>query len=419
MITRVKGTQDFLDLTLLNFLLASVRAHVTKYHYAEIQTPLIENTQLFTRSLGEHTDVVNKEMFSVMMRDENDHVCLRPEATASIVRAFVENGVQQLPWKVFTYGPMFRYERPQKGRFRQFHQISFEVIGSASVAQDVELIVMLDRLFHEVLMINDSALLINYLGCQADRGTYEQSVRTFLTPDRLATICTTCAERVNKNLLRIFDCKNPACQSLYADAPCTTDSLCGACTIEWQQLQDWLEMLSVSYVHQPRLVRGLDYYSKTVFEFVSNGLGAQNAFCAGGRYDQLVKQVGGKKDEPSVGAALGIERILLMLEPIKDRLSLPAPKPLHVIMPMEAEQVPLALLVSDELIAHGHTTQTLVEGGSLKNMMSKANKLNATYAIIIGPDEHAANEVMLKNMITGDGQRIAQSALIEALKPTK
>jgi histidyl-tRNA synthetase len=416
MITRVKGTQDFLDVTLLNFVLASIRSHVNKYHYTEIQTPLLEHTQLFTRSLGEQTDVVTKEMFSVEMRDKNEHVCLRPEATASIVRAFVENGIQQTPWKVFTYGPMFRYERPQKGRFRQFHQISFEVIGATGVAHDVDLIVMLDRLFHEVLMISDSALLINYLGCQADRLLYEQAVRTFLTPDRMAQLCSTCHDRVHKNLLRIFDCKNPTCQEIYATAPCTTDTLCNVCEQEWQQLQEWLEQLSVSYKHQPRLVRGLDYYSKTVFEFVSGALGAQNAFCAGGRYDQLVKQVGGKHDEPSVGAALGIERILLMLEPLKDRLPLPKPAALHILMPMGQPQIPVALILADELRADGYVTQVFADDSSLKSMMRHANKMNAAYALIIGDEEQQANEVMLKNMTTGNEQRVAQSAIVEFLQ---
>ncbi len=416
MITRVKGTQDFLDLTLFNFLLATVKVHVSTYDYTQIETPLLEQTHLFTRSLGEYTDVVKKEMFSVMMRDEQDQVCLRPEATASIVRAFVENGVQQTPWKVFTYGPMFRYERPQKGRFRQFHQVSFEVIGSASVAQDVELIVMLDRLFHERLLLADVALQINYLGCQADRVAYEDAVRAFLTPDKLEKVCATCSERVQKNLLRIFDCKTPTCQELYATAPCTAGSLCVTCSKEWQQLQEWLEMLSVSYVYKPRLVRGLDYYSKTVFEFVSGGLGAQNAFCAGGRYDQLVKQVGGKQDEPSVGAALGIERVLLLLDGIRDRLPLPAKPALHVVMPMSEAQIPLALMVSDELVAHGLTTHLMTEGGSLKAMMRRANRMSAAYALIIGEDEQQANQVMLKDMNSGTEQRVAQSALIEALK---
>lgn len=416
MLSRVKGTQDFLDLTLFNFFLARVREHARKYHYTEIATPLLEPTELFARSLGEYTDVVSKEMFSVAMRDANEHVCLRPEATASIVRAFVENGIQHTPWKVFTAGPMFRYERPQKGRYRQFHQVSFEVIGSATVAQDVHLIAMLDRLFHESLMLSDYALLINYLGCPADRKRYEQEVRAFLTPDRMSAVCATCVERTQKNILRIFDCKSPTCQDLYSTAPRTVDVLCSACATEWQHLQQWLEMLSISHAHQPRLVRGLDYYSKTVFEFVSGALGAQNAFCAGGRYDQLVQQIGGKQDQPSVGAAIGIERVLLMLEAIKDTLALPQEPALYVVMPLASEQVPLALMVADHLIAQGHATESFLDGDSIKSMMRTANRLGATYAIIIGEDEQRANEVTVKNMLTGDSKCVPQAALATIFK---
>ncbi len=416
MISRVKGTQDFLNLTLLNFLLTCVRAHATRYQYTEITTPILEPTELFTRSLGQYTDVVSKEMFSVMMRDEHEHVCLRPEATAPIVRAFVENGIQQTPWKVFTFGPMFRYERPQKGRFRQFHQISLEVIGSARVAQDVHLITMLDRLFHELLKINDYALLINYLGCADDRKHYEQALRTFLTPDIISEMCTLCSERVNKNLLRILDCKNEACQKLYKNAPCTTDVLCPACVHEWHNTQNWLSLLSVSFVHQPRLVRGLDYYSKTVFEFVSNALGAQNAFCAGGRYDQLVHQIGGKQDEPAVGAAIGVERLLVMLEQIKDRLPLFQPPALHVVIPLGPAQIPLALMIADQLLAYGLAVEPLLDGDSIKSMMRKANKMGAAYAIILGDEEQQANEATLKNMTTGESVRVAQSALVTVLQ---
>lgn len=416
MISRVKGTQDFLNSRLLNFFISRVKEHVLKYNYHEIQTPIIEHTDLFIRSLGQYTDVVNKEMFTVAMRDEKERVCLRPEVTASIVRAFIENGVQQTPWKVFTYGPCFRYERPQKGRFRQFHQISFEVIGSSGIAQDVLLLLMLDRLFHEVLMLSDYALLINFLGCSSDRVVYEKTVHTFLTPDIVERMCETCKQRMHKNLLRIFDCKNPICQSLYVLAPKTTDLLCQPCTTEWNDLKNWLSLLSVSYVCQPRLVRGLDYYSKTVFEFVSNSLGAQDSFCAGGRYDQLVAQIGEKEDKACVGAALGVERLLLMLEKIQDRLPLPQESALYVIVPIAQEQVPLSLMIADELIAHGHTVEVCVDGDSIKNMMKKANKLGAQYAIIIGEDEQQKNEVTLKNMMTGESRSIAQSALVAALQ---
>jgi len=234
MFSRVKGTQDFLDLTLVNFLLTRVREHLHTYHFTEIATPILEPTELFIRSLGEQTDVVSKEMFLIAPHsEESESICLRPEATAPIVRAFVENGIQRIPWKVFLCGPMFRYERPQKGRYRQFHQISIEIIGSSSIAQDVHFITMLDRLFHETLQMNDYALLINFLGCQDDRKRYEHELRAFLHKQPAGQLCSQCMEREKKNILRIFDCKNPHCQELYVKAPHTTDVLCAACAQEW------------------------------------------------------------------------------------------------------------------------------------------------------------------------------------------
>lgn len=422
MISRVKGTQDFLDLSLFNTIIDQCKKHAAVYGFTEIATPIIEHTELFKRSLGLNTDVVNKEMFLIaggnssdQDQDNSDSICLRPEATASIVRAFVENQVQQTPWKVFTYGPMFRYERPQKGRYRQFHQISLEIIGSAAVAQDVQLIKMLDRFFSEKLLCSTYALHINYLGCPQDRAAYSVTLKKFL--DSVANyICPLCTERKEKNILRVFDCKNPNCQQVYTKAPRISDSLCVSCAQEWNQLQEQLSLLSVSYHHNPALVRGLDYYSKTVFEFVSGNLGAQNAFCAGGRYDQLVSQVGGKEDQPSIGAAIGIERLMLLIEGHKDKLPIPHQAPLHAIIPLTVQQHALALLLADELQEHSLATEIFVEGDSLKSMMRKANKLGARYCLLLGEDEQAKREVTVKNMMTGHEERIAQTALVGYLK---
>lgn len=418
MISRVKGTQDFLDLSLFNTIIDQLKKHAVTYGFAEIATPIVEHTELFKRSLGLHTDVVNKEMFLVQgaqNQEERDSICLRPEATASTVRAFIENQIQQLPWKVFTYGPMFRYERPQKGRYRQFHQISLEIIGSSAVAQDVQLIKMLDRFFNEKLSCNNYAIHLNYLGCSSDRAVYSVILKKFLdsVSDQLCPLCT---ERKEKNILRVFDCKNPSCQELYTKAPRISDHLCAACATEWQQLKDQLDMLSVAYSHQPALVRGLDYYSKTVFEFVSGSLGSQNAFCAGGRYDQLVTQLGGKQDQPSIGAAIGIERLMLVLEPIKDTLTQSQQLPLHVIIPLTVAQHSLALLIGDELQAQNLAIELLLEGDSVKSMMRKANKLGARYCLLLGEDEQAKREVTVKNMVTGHEERMAQTALVTYLK---
>lgn len=414
---RVKGTNDFLDLTLSNFVLDQIKKHLTVYAFYQIETPVIEHTELFKRTLGLHTDVVSKEMFIIKSHgadDEQDSMCLRPEMTAPMVRAFVENGVQTTPWKVFEIGPCFRYERPQKGRFREFHQVSIEVIGSISVAQDVQMIKMLDRLFHEVLKFNNYALQINYLGCPPDRAKFKEKLKKFL--DEQSGICANCQERKEKNILRIFDCKVPECQKIYENAPHIIDSLCKPCEAEWKQLQNDLELLSVTFVVQPKLVRGLDYYNKTVFEFVSGGLGAQNAFCGGGRYDQLVTQIGGKSDEHSVGAAIGLERLLMILEPYKNVLPLPQQPKLHVIMPLSKAQQTLALLIADELQAVGLCTEVLLEDASIKSMMNKANKLGAAYVLLLGEDEQQQNEVTVKNMLTGAQERIAQAALVSYLR---
>jgi histidyl-tRNA synthetase len=391
---------------------------VALYGFTEIATPIIEHTELFKRSLGLQTDVVHKEMFLIAgspEQEDADSICLRPEATASIVRAFVENQIQQTPWKVFTYGPMFRHERPQKGRYRQFNQISFEIIGSAAVAQDVHLITMLDRFFSETFSSTNYALHINYLGCAQDRVAYSATLKKFLDA-HAGNLCSLCLERKEKNILRVFDCKNPNCQQVYTQAPRISDALCTTCIQEWQQLQEQLSLLSVSYHHKPTLVRGLDYYSKTVFEFISANLGAQQAFCAGGRYDQLVTDIGGKQDQPSIGAALGIERLMLLLEPYDNSRLMPAQLPLHVIIPLSGQQHTLALLLADELLAQNLATEILLEGDSLKSMMRKANKLGARYCLLLGEDEQAKREVTVKNMVTGQEERMAQTALVGYLK---
>jgi histidyl-tRNA synthetase len=276
------------------------------------------------------------------------------------------------------------------------------------------MIKMLDRLFHEVLRFNNYALFINYLGCPADRVRYREKLKKFL--DAQSGLCANCLERKEKNIMRVFDCKVVECQEIYKKAPRIIDNLCADCNAEWQKLQNDLELLSVTFVVQPALVRGLDYYNKTVFEFVSGELGAQNAFCGGGRYDQLVTQIGGKTDQQSVGAAIGIERLLMMIEPYKDNLALPHQPKMHVILPLSAAQQTLALLLADELQAVGLCTEILLEEASIKNMMNKANKLGAAYALILGDQEQQKNQVMVKNMLTGAQDSIPQSELVAHLR---
>ena len=410
MIHRVKGTQDFLDLTLRTFLLDAAKKHLATYNFIQISTPVLEPLELFKRSLGEETDVVSKEMYT-LTADES--ICLRPEATASCVRAFVTHGVSTTPWKIFMWGPMFRHERPQKGRYREFNQISMEVIGSQSIYQDVQFLKMLDRFFAEVLKLDTYALLINFLGCSDDRATYRKKLYAWLSKKE-ADLCEKCLIRKERNIMRVFDCKSSSCQELYLKAPFIVDHLCSSCSHEWQDLKDNLEHLSVSYSYKPTLVRGLDYYDKTVFEFASTELGAQNAFCGGGRYNSLAKEIGAKVDQPSLGASIGMERIELLLEN-KENLSLKELPPLHVIAPLTQEQHSLALLLADELQARQLVTDVLIEGDSVKSMMRKANKMGARYVLLIGPDEQAKKVVTLKDMLKHEEATVHQKDIVKHL----
>lgn len=407
--------QDFLDLSLYNGLLNVVKKHLATYNFKEIATPILEPLGLFQRSLGQETDVVTKEMYTIALHNpEDEAIALRPEATASIVRAFVNNNIEATPWKVFSVGPMFRHERPQKGRFRQFHQINMEIIGSSSVAQDAFFIKMLDRLFYEKCGLHEYALGINFLGCPEDRSAYRKELDRFL--GSLEGLCATCIVRKEKNIIRVFDCKQGACQTLYKKAPFIADYLCVACATEWKALQEYLTHLAVTFSYVPTLVRGLDYYNKTVFEFVSiSQLGSQNAFCGGGRYDHLVKEVGGKEDQPSIGAAIGIERLLMMLEPQAERFK-EQHMPLQVMIPLTVAQQQICLLFADYLEGLGFCIDILLEGDSVKSMMRKANKMGAAHVLIIGPDEQEARAVTIKNMITGDTATVPQIEAAQKLR---
>lgn len=407
MINKVKGTQDFLDLALFNFFINNAKNYLDLYRFSEIITPILEPIELFKRSLGTFTDVVSKEMYTVNTGSEEEIICLRPEGTASTIRAFLEAGNLLTPWKVYSWGPMFRHERPQKGRYRQFHQLTSEIVGTESVDQDVNLIKMLDRFFSDCLKLDSYTLNLNFLGCAEDRETYKQLLYKQL-PENL---CNTCIERKNKNIMRIFDCKIEACKEIYKNMPKIADTLCEHCSEEWVSLKNNLECLSVSYVYNPMLVRGLDYYEKTVFEFSSFNLGSQNAFCGGGRY-KLAKALGSKEEFPSIGFGIGIERVLLLLEQIKDTLDLPKEKPLHLILPLEKEQQLLGLILSDELQAYNIKTDILLEPGSIKSKMRKADKLEARYVILIGPEEQSSKIFTVKDMLLKTESKISQANIV-------
>lgn len=419
-IPRVRGTHDILDMQLNNYVVDQIKKQLARYHFNQIETPILESVELFKRSLGLHTDVVNKEMFMVSggntQEQEKELLCLRPEATAPTMRSFLENNIQETPWKVFSLGPMFRYERPQKGRYRQFNQVSVELIAAPGINHDVQLIAMLDRLFDKQFQLATYALLINFLGCPADRQTYTNTLRSFLHCFAPTSFCTTCLVRQEKNLLRIFDCKNIACQEIYERAPKVTDCLCQVCNDEWQQLEQQLHILGISHMHEPRLVRGLDYYSKTVFEFVSENLGAQHTFCAGGRYDGLAQQLGSNQEIPAVGAAIGLERLVLLVQEQQNQLNIPPEPALALVLPFAKEQINLAMLVADALRQAEINTDILFGEHSIKSMMRTANKMRATWALLLGENEQATQTITIKHMPSGKQETIPQHQLIVYLK---
>lgn len=416
MFQKVKGTTDnFFEMAYWNGVIKKIMTHLKRYNFQEIDIPLIEHTALFERGLGVETDVISKQMFLIANKSGDDGICLRPEATAGTMRAFLEHQSEiKLPCRVFTYGSMFRYERPQKGRLREFHQMNLEIIGAGSILQDAHLIKMLQVLFMEILEIQDFVLKINFLGQAQDRAKYSESLIATLTPLK-DQLCEVCAVRLDKNPLRILDCKSTTCQELTKRAPRLHTFFSDETKQEFQLLVDTLQELAVTFIVDDQLVRGLDYYNKTVFEFTSVNLGAQNTFCGGGRYDGLAQQLGSKTEIPALGCAIGIERLLMILEDKKDKLS-EIPAALTCIIPMDQAQNKLALHLADHLTSEGLTVEILVDDQKIKNKMKKASDLKASYTLIIGDDEQRNNSVTVKNMMTGAQETISQDKVAAYLK---
>lgn len=412
MFLKVKGVSDnFFEMTYWSGVRKKIEAHLKRYNFCEIDIPILEHVSLFQRGLGYETDVVSKQMFIMESKGtgrDDEPICLRPEGTAGTMRAFLDEQSQvTTPCKVFSYGPMFRYERPQKGRLREFHQMNLEMIGGASILYDAHLIKMLQTLFAEELHVQSFILKLNFLGQSEDRKEFSKALVAFLAP-QVASLCPDCQTRLQANPLRVLDCKSEHCQKLFTNAPKLSDFFSQETQVQWQLLQDTLHELSVTYVIDLYLVRGLDYYNKTVFEFVSVNLGAQSAFCAGGRYDGLAQQLGSKVEVPAFGCAMGMERLLMILESEKDRLSEKS-QPLTCIIPLTEAQNKLALHLADFLQAHGKAVDLLLDDQKTQSKMKKANQLKAQFVLILGEDEQKNNTVTVKNMITGTQEVVLQS----------
>ncbi len=380
------------------------------YGFAEMRLALLEPTELFSRSIGGETDIVEKEMYTFSDRSERS-LTLRPEGTASVVRAFNQYSLGKISEinKLYYVGPMFRYERPQKGRYRQFHQLGAEVFGEASFYQDAETLVMLAQFF-QALSIDGIILQLNSLGCEDCRPAFREQLQSFLL-ERESLLCGDCQRRIKENPLRALDCKNPSCREVVVDAPQINESLCGDCREHFSGLCGLLDDVGLDYQINSKLVRGLDYYTRTTFEFLAGDLGAQNAVAAGGRYDRLVEELGGKMT-PAFGFAIGFERLMMLAG---DKLG-PLSSPFVTLIPLDEEALRRLFPIYVKLNRDAGIATLGLQQKSLKSQLKKADKDGAKYALIIGPDELEKGVAICRNMQTKEQTGIAFTELEETLR---
>ena len=395
MIQKPKGTKDVLPEDIFKWKYVEDTANIIfeNYGYKEIRVPTIEHTELFERGVGDTTDVVQKEMYT--FKDKADRsITLRPEGTAGVIRAFIENGLSSkiLPLKVHYAMPMFRYENVQKGRYREFNQIGAELIGTSSYLADVEMISMADKFLKE-LELKDVYLTINSIGCPECRAKYQEALKQFIG-NNIEEYCSTCKTRFDKNPMRILDCKERKCKELNNGAPVILDYLCEECKTHFENVKQGLDELGIEYVIDSSIVRGLDYYTKTVFEFISKTDGY--TVLAGGRYDGLVKELGGI-DTPAIGFAAGEERLISLL---KDENIDYAPVQLYIASLDEKYNV-AAMKLADSLREYV-SVETNISARSFNAQMKYANKINAEYLIVLGEDEIKNSKCKIKNMKIGE-----------------
>jgi histidyl-tRNA synthetase len=408
-VRKVRGTRDILPdkIRKWQYIEKTAREVLENFGFQEIRIPLFEETPLFSRSIGEATDIVAKEMYT--FKDKKGRsLTLRPEGTAPIVRAYLENRLPT-PAKLYYLGPFYRYERPQAGRYREFYQIGAETIGSDSPASDAEIISLTMTLLKR-LGLKDLVLQLNGAGCRRCQPDYKRALKDYFK-ENLSSLCKDCKRRYKKNPLRILDCKSKECQRYIIKAPAISEYLCGECRGALEEVKRYLNILKIKYIINPRLVRGLDYYTKTAFEITSKGLGAQNAIAAGGRYDDLIEDLGGSST-PAVGVALGTDRLILALE--RGELRLPIEEGIDLYLASlgkKADEKGFGLvqgLREKNLKAEGNLSSK-----SLRSQMRLANRLGARYVLILGEEELSRKKAILKNMTTGKQEEIPLSKIIE------
>lgn len=401
----IKGTKDVLpkDVHKNQYIEATALDIASKFGYKEIRTPVFEHTELFQRGVGDTTDVVQKEMYTFDDKGGRS-ITLRPEGTAGAVRSYLENGLcnEALPQKVCYLISCYRYEKPQAGRLREFHQFGVECFGSASPLADAEIIALAKSLF-DTLGVKDLSLEINSIGCPTCRAEYHKALKEYFS-SRKDELCNTCKSRLDRNPMRILDCKSPICHEIAEGAPVVIDYLCDECKEHFENVQKYLKAQNIEYTINPQIVRGLDYYTKTVFEFVSNSIGAQGTVCGGGRYDGLVEELGGQHT-PSLGFAMGIERLILLME--AQGCEFPeAEKPDLFIVALGEKATLKAVEIAKDMREEGFSALLDLNQRSVRAQMKYADKLGAKFNVVIGDNEVEAKTAKLKNMQTGEETEI-------------
>ena len=401
----IKGTKDVLpkDVHKNQYIEATALDIASKFGYKEIRTPVFEHTELFQRGVGDTTDVVQKEMYTFDDKGGRS-ISLRPEGTAGAVRSFLENGLcnEALPQKVCYLTSCYRYEKPQAGRLREFHQFGVECFGTASPLADAEIIALAKSIF-DTLGVRDLSLEINSIGCPKCRAEYHKALKEYFA-SRKDELCDTCKGRLDRNPMRILDCKSPICHEIAHGAPVVIDYLCDECKEHFEKVQKYLDAQNIEYKINPQIVRGLDYYTKTVFEFVSNSIGAQGTVCGGGRYDGLVEELGGQHTA-SLGFAMGLERLMLLME--AQACEFPqAEKPDLFIVALGEKATLKALEIAKDMREEGFSALLDLNQRSVRAQMKYADKLGAKFNVVIGDNEVENKIAKLKNMQTGEETEI-------------
>ena len=411
-----RGTKDITpkDVYKWHYVEKKFREICALYGYEEIRTPIFEHTEVFARSVGDTTDVVQKEMYSFTDRGDRQ-LSLKPEGTAGVIRSFIENKMyaDTQPTKLYYITPCFRYERPQAGRQRQFHQFGIEVLGSDGPSVDAEVISLAVQFFNEMGLKNLS-VNINSVGCPTCREEYNRKLKEYLDK-KVDVLCETCLERKDKNPMRVIDCKNPHCKENLQDIPFMIDHLCDDCKDHFEKLQTYLKEMDINYVVDKTIVRGLDYYKKTAFEIISNDIGSQSTVCGGGRYDALVEMLGGPKGISGIGFGLGVERLLLTLENNNIEIENPKSTDIYIATIGDAAKTKSFKLIKDLRSNHISADNDHLDK-SLKAQFKYSDKLNAKYTVVIGDDELANDTATLKNMKTSEQTTIKLSELVDELK---